>query len=68
MTRASAAAAGVVALGQRPGERARLQPRGLLGGDGGGDAQPLGVELVALAEPDDQHRREAVGAQQRSSS
>ena len=54
----------VLGLGQRPGERGCLQARRLLGGDRGGDAQLLGVDLVALAEADDEDGREPVRAQE----
>ncbi len=64
MTRASAVAASSADSGSDPGDRAGLEPRRLLGGQGGGDAQALGVGLLALAEPDHEHRRGVLGPQQ----
>jgi hypothetical protein len=56
---------GVLArLRQHPGERARLAPRRLLRRQGGGDPQPLRIDLLTRPEADDQQPRVLVGVQQ----
>ncbi len=46
---------GGAAAGHLPGQRRDLVALRLADAEGGGDAEPLGVELLALAEADDEH-------------
>ena len=64
MTRPSATAASSSDRRQEPGDRFRLEPLRLLGGEGRRDPGPLGVHVLALAEADDQRPPGLLGMDQ----
>ena len=65
VTSASAAAASSPVSGSAQASELASQPLRLLGRQRGGDAQTLGVGLLALAEADDEDAARAVGVERR---
>ena len=68
MTSAAAVASSSSDSGSTQASEVGLQLAGLLGGQRGGDPGPLGVDLLALAEADDEHPAGSLGVQQRRAS